>query len=317
MSGSQRAILALCALLFATACSLPRGAALQSEVVSESQSEAPTFQVVSVTRENMPNIASWPATGWHGHYHWLGASNAPTNSIIQTGDRVDLTIWDSQENSLLTTPNQKAAVMQGLEVGSDGAIFVPYVDNVYIRGMTASSARARIQQELEMIAPSAQVQLSVQQGTGNSVDLVDGVRSPGSYPMPARNYSVLSLLAAGGGITPTLRNPRVKLIRGGSTYQVSAEELYSTGKRNTTLRPGDKVIVEEDQRAFTALGASGLESLVYFPKEQLTAIEALSLMGGLAESRADPKGVLVLREYPAKALHAGHGGPNIDRKSVV
>ncbi|WP_316291395.1 polysaccharide biosynthesis/export family protein [Aestuariicoccus sp. MJ-SS9] len=305
--------MAVFALFLVAACSLPRGAALQSEVTSESQAEAPSFQVVEVTRENIPDIASWPATGWHGHFHWIGASHAPSSTVISTGDRVDLTIWDSQENSLLTNAAQKAAVMSGLEVGGNGAIFVPYIDEVFIRGMTPASARAKIQSQLEMIAPSAQVQLSVQQGQGNSVDLVDGVRTPGSFPMPGRNYTVLSLLAAGGGITPALRNPRVKLIRGGNTYQVSAEELYSSGKRNTTLRPGDKVIVEEDDRSFTALGASGVENLIYFPQEQITALEALSLMGGLAENRADPKGVLVLREYPASAVAAGAAGPDLQQ----
>ena len=65
--------------------------------------------------------------------------------------------------------------------------------------MSPQAARARLQRELEVIVPSAQVQLSMAAGRGNSVDLVGGVASPGSYPMPDRAYTVLGLISEGGG----------------------------------------------------------------------------------------------------------------------
>lgn len=301
------------AAVFLAACSLPRGAALQSEVLKEKDSDTATFQVVEVTRAAIPTINSWPATGWHGHFHWLDANGGPETAIIQPGDRVDLVIWDGQENSLLTAPTQRSVDMPGIEVSSSGNIFVPYVENVHVAGMTPAAARSLVQRRLEPVLPSAQVQLSLQEGPSNSVDLVAGTRNPGSYPIPGRSFSILSLIAAAGGIDPGLRNPQVKLMRGSETYLISAETLFENGKHNTDLRPGDKVLVEEDQRAFTALGASGTEKLIYFPTEKISAIEALSMIGGLSDSRADPRGVLVLREYPAKALRSDDTGPNLQQ----
>lgn len=303
---------AFCALaLFLAACSLPRGAALQSEVLQEAKADTPTFQVVAVSRANMSAVEKWPMTGEHMSFNWINASGGPSSSIIQTGDTVTVVIWDSQENSLLTNPAEKATTLENIEVGGNGAIFLPYVNEVFVRGLTADGARARIQSQLESIVPSAQVQLSVTQGLGNSVDLVSGVQKPGSYPMPSRNYPILSLLAAGGGVSPTLRNPVVRLIRSGKTYQIRAAKLYESGARNTTLQARDTIIVEEDGRSFTALGASGTEDLIYFPKEDVSALEAISLMGGISDTRADPKGVLVLREYAAKDLRIDGSGPNM------
>ena len=306
--------LVLCCLSV-TACSLPRGAAVQNEVLKEAQTENPTYQVVPVTRANVPAVANWPATGWHGHYHWLDTHAAPSTQVITPGDYVTITIWDSQENSLLTSAGQKFVKLDPMQVAANGTVFVPYISEVNVRGLTPDLARKRIQQQLEPIVPSAQVQIAVAQGQGNSVDLVSGVSRPGNYPLLARDYTVLSLLSAGGGISSNLRNPLVRLIRGGSTYEITAERLFSSAHKNTILRAGDRIVVEEDDRAFTALGASGIESLIYFPKDDLTAMEALSLMGGLSESRADPKGVLVLREYDAGALRVDGTGPT--RQQVV
>ncbi|WP_417718770.1 polysaccharide biosynthesis/export family protein [Salipiger sp.] len=303
----------LAALVLVAACSLPRGAALQSEVLKESNAEIPTFQVVQVTRANMPMIASWPTTGWNRGYNWPGASSGSNSNVIQTGDLVDITIWDNQENSLLTNTAEKSTVLSGVEVGPNGAVFIPYVDEVYIRGLTPASARARIQSRLEPIVPSAQVQVRLTQGRANSVELVGGVSRPGSFPMPSRNYKILGLIADGGGIMNSLRNPRVRLIRGGSTYEISADQLLDSGANNALLYPGDTVIVEEDDHSFTALGAAGSEDLIYFPKDDLSALEAVSLMGGLSDSRADPKGVLVLREYRVKHLRSDGTAPRMQQ----
>lgn len=307
--------LAMMATLFALAAcgSLPRGAALQSEVLKEARSETPTFQVVEVTRSNMPTIASWPRTGWDRAYSWPRTSSGSNSNVIQVGDRVDITIWDSQENSLLTNPAEKSTVLSNVEVGPNGAVFVPYVDEVFIRGMTPASARARIQSRLEPIVPSAQVQLSMTQGRGNSVELVGGVSRPGTFPMPSRNYKVLGLIADGGGISPSLRNPRVRLLRQSATYEISADALLDAGTYNALLQPGDTVIVEADDHTFTALGASGREDLIDFPKDDLSALEAISLMGGLTDNRADLKGVLVLREYSVKHLRSDGSAPRMQQ----
>lgn len=92
----------------------------------------------------------------------------------------------------------------------------------------------------------------------------------------------------------------VSLSRDGRKYSIPANELFESPANNTRLQGDDKIVVQQDERAFSALGASGSEQLIYFTKEYVTALEAVSLMGGLNDNRANPKGVLVLREYPAR-----------------
>ncbi|GKY88818.1 polysaccharide biosynthesis/export family protein [Sinisalibacter aestuarii] len=310
----MRNILLVLGVFFTLAsCGFPAGAPIQAEVLAEADASDPEFSVVEVTRANLDRVGGWPTTGWRGHYRWLEAGGGASSTTIRPGDRVNLVIWDNQTNSLLTDPNSKSTQMNGIEVSPAGAIFVPYVGDVVINGLSPDAARIEVQKEVERIAPSAQVQLSVVPGENNTVDLVRGVARPGPVELPSRNFTILSLISRGGGIAERVRNPLVRLIRNGQTYEIRAEDLLSDARRNIVMRGGDKVIVEEDQRYFVAAGATG-DQLVYFDREHVTAMEALSMAGGLFENRADPKGILILRDYPASALRAdGIKGPQMEQ----
>ncbi len=297
-------------LLAVPACSLPRGAAITSQIVNEEKSQTPTYQVIRVSRANAAAIATWPGTGTNDSFNWPQASNGPQSAIIRPGDKVSLAIWDNQDNSLLTQADGKTVNMPGLTVSPDGTIFVPYLEEVVVNGQTPAQARREVQNRLAVIVPSAQVQLELEPGQNNSVNLVSGVATPGSYPLPDRNYKILSLIAQGGGIATGLRNPQVQLQRGNTTYRIRAQQLFGNGTHNITLRGGDSVVVTEDQRYFTAFGATGSEQLVRFEQDNVTALEALSIIGGLSENRANPKGVLVLRDYGVSALRPDGSGPN-------
>ena len=48
-------------------------------------------------------------------------------------------------------------------------------------------------------------------------------------------------------------------------------------------------------------------------RDQISAMDAVSIMGGLQDSKADPKGILILREYPASAVSSGVRGPRQTR----
>jgi len=296
-----------------SACSVPRGAALSNEIINEKGKKTPTFSVVPVTRANLAQLAKWPRTGPMARYHWLKKSRGPDSPVIRSGDILNLTIWDNQQNSLLTPEAGKLVNMPNLLVSSSGYVFIPYLDQIQVRGKTPSQARQVLQEALTEIIPSAQVQLSFAAGKHNSADLVTGVAKPGTYALPDRNFSILSLLAQGGGISPALRNPLVRLIRGSKTYETPASVIFSNAGANIIVRGNDKIIVEEDKRYFTALGATGREDLIYFNKESITTLEALSMIGGLAENRADLKGVLVLRDYPKKAIRTDGKGPEMEQ----
>ena len=308
-----RVLLIFGLVILGPGCSLPRGAALQSEVIAASDAEDAPFAVYTVTRESVKDFATWPRR--NGNTSWFGSTRGPASPVIRAGDQLDLVIWDNSDNSLLLPSGSKVVDMEGIQVAPDGTVFIPYLDQIYLIGMSPDAARELIQKRLEDIIPLAQVQLHYTAGSESSVSLVGGVSSPGTFPLPTRNVSILNLISLGGGVPTSMRNPQVKLIREGRTFRTSLSQLYSDASKDVILRGGDKIIVEEDNRYFQALGATGREELIYFSKDDINALEAVSLVGGISDSRADPKGVLILRVYATDHVRRDNKGPS--RTDVV
>ncbi|MEL7026363.1 MAG: polysaccharide export protein, partial [Pseudomonadota bacterium] len=62
------------------------------------------------------------------------------------------------------------------------------------------------------------------------------------------------------------------------------------------MRAGDRILVEEDSRFFTALGATGAQNKVPFDTQEFSAVEAIARVGGLNAQLADPTGVFIFRD---------------------
>ena len=313
-------IVALVACLALAGCGLPRGAGFQSEVLAAAnantaaEGETPVydFAVYPVTRSTLPMLRSWPNRNVQ-QFAWFNAVAQPASLLIAPGDTVQLTIWDAEENSLLAGTGQRATPLQQTSVGSDGRIFVPYIGEMRIAGMSPESARARIEEELVRTIPSAQVQLVVEAGRSNSATITDGVGGVGVYQLPDRNFRVLDLLSLAGGANPTFVNPQVRLTRSGQVYGVSLTRLLEQPQLDVAVQGGDRLRVVSDDRKFLALGATGSQSQFDFPSGDLTALEAMAQIGGVSAASANPKGVLILREYDFAEVRDGVSGPPQER----
>lgn len=300
-------------LLLATCGRLPAGAPVAEEVFRSTQDGEEQFAIYEVSRAFLPTVAQWPITGKQESLNWIGNSRGARTQIIQPGDKLNLRIWDSSDNSLLTSTEEKAIQLPGVVVASNGTVFMPYVGNISVVGLTPDLAREQMQSALEVIIPSAQLQLTMAEGRYNSVDLVGGVTAPGTYPMPDRNFTVLGLLSSGGGVRVDLNNPQIRLVRGGSIYGTSVDKLLNNPQLDTLLRGGDQVFVEEDARYFLSFGAANTEDLHIFSKDDVSAMDAVSIMGGFKDNKADPQGLLILREYSNSAIRSGVRGPRQTR----
>lgn len=309
-----KAALMTACLSLLTACSDPPGGAPKaSDILDGAKAADADFAVLPVNRTTLPQLASWPRQGKEASYGWIKRQKGSSSQIIAPGDLIDLSLWDNGDSSLLMQKGQKTIEMKAIKVTPAGEVFLPYVDQVYIANMTPDSARAAIQEKFSSISPTAQVQLGHTPGRNSSVDLISGVAAPGSHPLPDRDLTVLSLLAIGGGISKDLVNPQVRLMRNGKLYGISADELLKSPSLDTTLQGGDKIYVEDDKRYFLSLGAANKESQFYFPSDRVTVLDAASIIGGLAFNRANPEGMLVLRNYDPKDLRADGTGPSKTR----
>jgi polysaccharide export outer membrane protein len=123
-----------------------------------------------------------------------------------------------------------------------------------------------------------------------------GVSRPGIYPIQAPTRHLSAMLASAGGVALVPDVAQVRLERGGRTGRIWLQDLYDNPGLDVALRSGDRIMVEEDRRSFTALGASTQQARVNFNTRDMSALEAIAAVGGLNGAAADPTGVFVFRQ---------------------
>ena len=141
-------------------------------------------------------------------------------------------------------------------------------------------------------------------GDGATVSVVGGVGAQGVYAIERPTRTLSAMLARAGGVAIPSETAQVTVIRGRAKGRVWFEDIYQNPHLDIALRGDDRILVEQDNRSFTALGATGTQQQVDFETRSISAIEAIARVGGLNPALADPTGVFVLRNEPQEI--AGH-----------
>ena len=282
-------------LSLVVSCSLPRSGPNKSEIYSGSIMEGGDAFVLRVNDRINRIAAVAPALGFS-----TGFKNASIlgSDIIRAGDVLGLTIWENVNDGLLVPQGQNATVLEQVQVDGSGFIFVPYAGRIKASGNTPEVIRRTISAKLEDQTPDPQVQVRRLAGDGATVSIVGAVGAQGVYPIERPTLTLAAMLAAAGGVAIQPEIAQVTLVRGSHSESIWFEDLYDHPAHDIALRGGDKIIVEQDTRTFTALGATGTQDRVTFESQSISAIEAIAQVGGLVSTTADPTGVFIFRIEP-------------------
>ncbi len=282
-------------------CNLvPRSGPNKREIYAGSvQREGDAF-IVAVNDRVSRATAVVPALGFSDGFQNAGQLGSDT---IRPGDILALTIWENVDKPLLGPEGQVAAVLEEVQVDGAGFIFVPYAGRIRAAGNTPEGIRRIISSKLEEQTPDPQVEVRRAAGDGATVSLVGAVGAQGVYPIERPTRTLSTMLAQAGGVTIVPEIAQITVLRGKETGQIWFQDLYDSPELDIALRGGDRILVEEDTRAFTALGATGTQSRVNFFTKDLSAIEALAQVGGLTPTNSDPTGVFVFRNEADKVAN--------------
>lgn len=287
----------LAALAVLAACALPRVGPNKREIFSGSvQKEGDAF-VVAVNDRVTRATAVVPALGFSGSFQSAGRL---TSDTIRPGDILGLTIWENVDDGLLASEGTNATILDEVQVDSGGFIFVPYAGRIRAAGNTPDQLREEITARLQDQTPDPQVQVRRVAGDGSTVSLVGAVGAPGVYPIERSTRTLAAMLARAGGVAIRPEVAEIVVNRGRQQGKIWLQDLYDNPSLDIALRGGDRILVEEDTRAFTALGATSSQARVQFQTQELSALEAIAQVGGLISTSSDPTGVFVFRNEPAE-----------------
>jgi polysaccharide export outer membrane protein len=282
-------------------CGLPRVGPDKDEIFSGSvQREGDAF-VVAVNDRVTRATAVVPALGFSSALKNAGIQGADT---IRPGDTLGLTIWENVDDGLLAGATSNATVLENVQVDDSGFIFVPYAGRIKAAGNTPEGIRRIITTKLEDQTPDPQVEVRRAAGNGATVSILGTAGVQGVYPIERPTRTLGSMLASAGGIGTATEIAQVTVTRGSQSETIWFQDLYDHPELDIALRDGDRILIEADQRSFTALGATGTQTRLTFESRTLSAVEALAQLGGLNATTADPTGVFVFRNEPDAIANA-------------
>ena len=298
MSRWARPVAMLAAISMVSACNvLPRTGPTKREIYAGSVQQKGDAFVVAVNDRVTRATAVAPALGFSQGFV---NSNPIGSDTIRPGDTLGLTIWENVDDGLLAAEGTNATLLEEVQVDGAGFIFVPYAGRIRAAGNTPEAIRRIITTKLEEQTPDPQVQVRRLAGDGSTVSLVGALGGQGVFAIERPTRTLAAMIARAGGVTINPEIARVTVIRGAQKGTIWFQDLYKYPDLDIALRGGDKVLVEEDTRKFTALGATGSQSLVPFETQTLSGLEAIAQVGGLLSNAADPTGVFILRNEPAE-----------------
>ncbi len=294
--------LAKCAAFFVLAallggCGLPRTGPTKREIFEGSVQRQGDAFIVSVNDRVTRATAVIPAFGFEAAF--LNAAVIGSDTI-HPGDTLGLTVYENVQDGLLAGAGTNATILEEVQVDGAGFIFVPYAGRIKAAGNSPEAVRRIITDKLDEQTPDPQVQVRRLAGDGSTVSVSGGVVTQGVFAIERPTRTLSAMLARAGGISIPTEIALITVIRGSHRGKIWFEDLFANPELDIALRGGDRILVEEDSRAFTALGATGTQNRVAFETRTISAIEAIAQVGGLNSNLADPTGVFVFRNEPAE-----------------
>lgn len=292
-----RPIAAVTALAVVSSCGLPQVGPNKRQIFSGSvQQEGDAF-IVSVNDRVTRATAVVPALGFSNAFK----NAAPLGSdTIRPGDVLGITVYENVDDPLLGVEGSPATVLEEVQVDGAGFIFIPYAGRIKASGNTPDAIRRIITNKLGEQTPDPQVEVRRAAGDGSTVSLIGSIGAQGVYAIERPTRTLGTMLAQAGGVTIEPEIAQITVIRGTHRGKIWLEDLYEHPQLDIALRGGDRILVEEDTRSFTALGATGGQAQVPFESQTLSALEGIAQVGGLNAGTADPTGVFVFRNEPAE-----------------
>lgn len=291
-TGWARPIAFLAALAVVSSCGLPNVGPNKRQIFSGSVEKQGDAYVVEVDDRVTNATAAVPALGFSDRFRNAGLIGSDT---IQPGDVLGLTIWENVDDGLLAGQAQNATPLETVQVDGDGFIFVPYAGRIKASGNSPEAIRRIITERLQDQTPDPQVEVRREAGDGSTVSLIGSIGAQGVYPIERPTRTLSTMLARAGGVTIEPEIAQITVIRNNERGRVWFQDLYNHPQLDIALRGGDRILVEEDTRSFTALGATGTQARVAFFTQDLSVLEAIAQVGGLVPVSSDPTGVFVLR----------------------
>jgi polysaccharide biosynthesis/export protein len=262
--------------------------------------EALPFDVIDLTPTTIASYRQAPVVDRPSMVANLSAGG---RVAVAPGDVIKVRIFEPYEGSIFPTIQRPGADFGNQRVTDEGNINVPFVGTVHVAGLDLNQIEKKIAQQVSTSgkAQDPQVIVDFVADRTHSVMVSGDVKNPGRVSVLEGVRSVGEAInraggPVGGGTTGGTGANQVEVVvrrQGQIILQIQYSDLLAGG--DIPLQKNDEIIVRPNARMFTVLGAVMKAGNVEMPKHTISLLEAMGMVGGLNDQRANKTGVYVFR----------------------
>lgn len=302
LSAAARPIAILISLALGACTALPGDGPWMGGAQSTS-TEALPFDVIDLTPTTVVAYRQ-PATP-DRPVSVTGATTPAQRLVVAPGDSVKVRIFERYGGNIFPTIQGQSADLGVQRVAEDGTIKVPVVGVVAVGGLDLNQVERKIVQQLGNKVQEPEVIVEFDSARTHSVSVSGEVKSPGRVSLLDDVRTVVDAVNKAGG--PTSGGGGQMGGGGGASNQVQVVvrrqgQVILTAQFSDLLagadipvQKGDDIVVRQNNRFVTVLGAVQRSRNVEMGKQNLTLLEALGEVSGLSDQRANKTGVYVFR----------------------
>jgi polysaccharide export outer membrane protein len=258
--------------------------------------EALPFDVIDLTPTTVVGYRTLPVD----KPSTTGNLSAGVRVSVAPGDSLKVRIFERYAGNIFPTVSAQSSDLGVQRVAEDGTISVPFVGSVQVAGLDLPQIERKIVQQLGNKAQDPEVIVEFDTVRGQTVVVSGDVKKPGRISLLEGVRSVIDAInQAGGpngvqGATSSANALQVVVRRQGQVIlTIQYSDLLAGG--DIPVQKNDEIVVRVNTRVYTVLGAVQKSGNVELSKHDLTLLEALGNVGGLADARANKTGVYVFR----------------------
>ncbi|PZU56379.1 MAG: capsule biosynthesis protein [Sphingobium sp.] len=276
----------------------PTGGQIAQSAAAPKDGTAP-IQVVPInTIADVPG-ADTVATGL------LPDLTPPPTDMIGPGDVLDINIYEAgvalfagaggSSGGMSQNPGVQVQKLPPTRVDDLGDITIPYAGTLHVAGITTGEVEAMIRNSLARLSQNPQVIVTMNQAITNSIIVGGEVAKPGRLVLQTNRETLSDVIALAGGYRGNTKDLLLRIVRGGQSVDVRVNDLVDNPKLDVRAYPGDRLMLINNPRTYSVLGAPGRVEQVPFSRSSVSLAEAVATAGGVNPGIGNPAAIFVFR----------------------
>lgn len=231
---------------------------------------------------------------------------SPTD-LVGPGDVLDISIYETgvalfspgsgvvPPATTVGPPGVQAQRLPPVRVDDDGNIMLPYMGRLHVAGFTVREIEDFVRQGLLGMSQNPQVLISLSQAITNSVIVGGEVGQPGRLVLQTNKERLSDVIALAGGYRGETKDILARVFHNEQIIDVRLNDLVDYPSLDMRISPGDRVMLLNEPRTYSVLGAAGQVAQFPFNRSSVSLAEAIATAGGVSSSAGDPAAIFLFR----------------------